>query len=536
MILFDRVSKRYANGREALNSVSFEVHTGELVFLTGRSGAGKSTVLKLIALLERPTRGTVVVNGHNTQTLKARHIAAFRRRIGVVFQDHKLLADRPVYDNVALPLAVAATPLKEIDKRVRAALDQVGLLGKERALPPELSVGEQQRVGIARAVISKPPLLIADEPTGNLDPDLSLEVMRLFRRFQDVGVTVVIATHDHHLVREFAQRVLVLENGRLQGDPRRRAALRGGDAMSLVVAVGRHLQALLGSVGRLARAPLATLLTLLVIALALALPAALRLFVTNAQPASGNFVNAVDLSVYLHTDVPLAKAQQLAQVARQRREVAAVKVIPADQGLADFRTYSGFGDALAALEDNPLPHVLHVRPRAAGQLAGGARFAAPLLRAWPEVDIVQLDADGCMRFNAILELLRRLLIIPAALLGVGVLAIIGNTIRLEISARRAEIEVTKLVGGSNAFVRRPFLYTGVLYGLGGALLAWGLIALAIVVLGEPVATLARLYGSPFAARTGAADVAALLGGGAMFGWLGAWLSAARHLRSIEPRA
>jgi len=175
-------------------------------------------VLKLIALLERPTRGAVLVNGRNTQMLKARHIAAFRRHIGVVFQDHRLLADRPVYDNVALPLAVAATPLKEIDKRVRAALDQVGLLGKERALPVELSVGEQQRVGIARAVISKPPLLIADEPTGNLDPDLSLEVMRLFRRFQDVGVTVVVATHDHHLVREFGQRVIELDNGQVHGE------------------------------------------------------------------------------------------------------------------------------------------------------------------------------------------------------------------------------------------------------------------------------------------------------------------------------
>jgi cell division transport system ATP-binding protein len=218
MIVFDRVSKRYANGREALAQVSFSVHTGEMVFLTGRSGAGKSTVLKLIALLERPTRGAVVVNGANTGTLKARHIPAFRRRIGVVFQDHKLLADRPVYDNVALPLVVAATPLKEIDKRVRAALDQVGLLGLERALPTELSVGEQQRVGIARAVISKPPLLIADEPTGNLDPDLSLEVMRLFRRFQDVGVTVLIATHDHHIVREFGQRVIVLDDGRVHGD------------------------------------------------------------------------------------------------------------------------------------------------------------------------------------------------------------------------------------------------------------------------------------------------------------------------------
>jgi len=218
MIVFDHVSKRYPNGREALTSVTFEIHTGEMVFLTGRSGAGKSTVLKLIALLERPTRGTVLVAGNNTNTLKSRHIPAFRRNIGVVFQDHRLLADRPVFDNVALPLVVAGTPLKEIDKRVRASLDQVGLLGKERMLPVELSVGEQQRVGIARAVVSKPPLLIADEPTGNLDPDLALEIMRLFRRFQDVGVTIVVATHDLHIVREFGQREIVIENGQIHGD------------------------------------------------------------------------------------------------------------------------------------------------------------------------------------------------------------------------------------------------------------------------------------------------------------------------------
>src|ERR1700753_71977 len=217
MISFDRVSKRYPNGREALSNVTFNINTGEMVFLTGRSGAGKSTVLQHIALLERPTRGTCLVNGKNTSTLRARHIPAFRRGIGMVFQDHKLLADRPVYDNVALPLVVAATPLKEIDKRVRAALDQVGLLGREGMLPYELSVGEQQRVGIARAIISKPPILIADEPTGNLDPDLSLEVMRLFRRFQDVGVTVVIATHDHHIVREFGQRVVVLDEAHVRG-------------------------------------------------------------------------------------------------------------------------------------------------------------------------------------------------------------------------------------------------------------------------------------------------------------------------------
>ena len=216
MISFEKVSKRYPNGREALSNVSFRVEAGEMAFLTGRSGAGKSTVLKHIALLERPTRGAVVVDGKNTNTVRSRHIPAFRRRIGMVFQDHKLLADRPVYDNVALPLIVADAPLKEIDKRVRAALDQVGLLGKERSSPLELSVGEQQRVGIARAVISKPSILIADEPTGNLDPDLAMEVRQLFKRFKEVGVTVVIASHDLHLVREFAQREIVLDHGHVQ--------------------------------------------------------------------------------------------------------------------------------------------------------------------------------------------------------------------------------------------------------------------------------------------------------------------------------
>src|SRR5215207_7061750 len=215
MIAFDRVSKRYPNGREALAAITFRVHAGEMVFLTGRSGAGKSTVLKLIALLERPTRGTVIVDGKNTNTLKPRHIPAFRRRIGIVFQDHKLLPDRPVHDNVALPLVVAGTPLKEIDKRVRAALDQVGLLGKESMSPLELSVGEQQRVGIARAVVSKPAILIADEPTGNLDPDLSLEVMKIFRRFSEVGVTVLVASHDIYLLEHFPVRRVRLEGGRI---------------------------------------------------------------------------------------------------------------------------------------------------------------------------------------------------------------------------------------------------------------------------------------------------------------------------------
>jgi cell division transport system ATP-binding protein len=219
MIRFDRVTKRYPNGREALSELSFELAPGEMAFLTGRSGAGKSSVLKLIALLERPSRGQVFVNGESTARLRNARVAAFRRRVGVVFQDHRLLMDRPVFDNVALPLIVADTSFREIDRRVRASLDQVGLLGRERVSPQELSVGEQQRVGIARAIVTRPPVLVADEPTGNLDAQLASEVIRLLRRLNEVGVTVLVATHDQHLVRESGMREIVLQDGRLLDQP-----------------------------------------------------------------------------------------------------------------------------------------------------------------------------------------------------------------------------------------------------------------------------------------------------------------------------
>jgi cell division transport system ATP-binding protein len=218
MIRFDQVHKRYPNGREALAGVSFSIESGALTFLTGHSGAGKSSILKLIALIERPTRGQVIVNSQNTTGVKPRGIPNFRRNLGVVFQDHKLLHDRPVADNVALPLIIAGVQRREIDKRVRAALDQVGLLGREKSLPLELSTGEQQRVGIARAVVAKPALLIADEPTGNLDPELALEIMKLFKRFSEVGVTVVVASHDVHLIDQVGARRIVLSEGRVVGE------------------------------------------------------------------------------------------------------------------------------------------------------------------------------------------------------------------------------------------------------------------------------------------------------------------------------
>jgi len=215
MIRFDSVTKRYDGTGEAIRNLSFQVDHGEMVFLTGTSGAGKSTLLKLIALIERPTRGQVLMDGRNIGRLPAREIPKHRRQLGVVFQDNKLLAERSAFDNVALPLIIAGQSDREIARRVRAALDQVGLLKKERSKPGALSLGEQQRVGIARAVVTRPRVLIADEPTGNLDPWLSLEIMKLFSRFNDIGVTMLIATHDLNLLGKLGGRRIQLANGEL---------------------------------------------------------------------------------------------------------------------------------------------------------------------------------------------------------------------------------------------------------------------------------------------------------------------------------
>ena len=218
MIKFDDVSKRYPSGQEALSHVSFQIDDGELAFVTGHSGAGKSTLLKLIMQMELPSSGQMLVNGQNLSRLTRSQLPYYRRSIGLVFQDHQLLFDRSVYDNVALPLQIAGYEQREAARRVRAALDKVGLLQKEAQKPLELSTGEQQRVGIARAVVNKPALLLADEPTVNLDPELAAEIMGLFEQFSQVGVSVLIASHDHNLIARMHHRMLRLEQGRLIGD------------------------------------------------------------------------------------------------------------------------------------------------------------------------------------------------------------------------------------------------------------------------------------------------------------------------------
>jgi len=215
MINFDAVTMRYPETGDVLRNVSFHLQKGEIAFLTGHSGAGKSTLLRLITVMERSSRGRVILDGHDLAIAKEHQLPFIRRKMGVIYQDYKLLYDRTVFDNVALPLIIAGYGHHEVTRRVRAALDKVNLTGKEKKYPLALSGGEQQRVGIARAVVNKPPIIIADEPTGNLDPELSAEIMVLFEQFQQVGVTVLIASHDISLITQLNHRVLKLEHGQL---------------------------------------------------------------------------------------------------------------------------------------------------------------------------------------------------------------------------------------------------------------------------------------------------------------------------------
>jgi cell division transport system permease protein len=301
--------------------------------------------------------------------------------------------------------------------------------------------------------------------------------------------------------------------------------------------ITRHIQALLFAAGRLARSPFSTAFTVLVIAIALTLPATFALLIASVRTVSGDFANAVNVTVYFKSDVSLDKVQQLATSARARKGVAQVRVIPADQALEDFRKDSGFGTALDALDKNPLPHAMDLQPMSDAASPAALESLQRYLAAWPEVDLVQIDSEWVLRLNAILDLLRRIVLGSGALLGLGVVAVITNTIRLEIYNRRDEIEVTKLVGGSNAFVRRPFLYTGFFYGFCGALLAAVLVWTSCQLLAAPVGRLAASYASAFAIETpGPNELGLLLALGAGLGLIGAVLSTSRHLARIEPRS
>jgi cell division transport system permease protein len=298
----------------------------------------------------------------------------------------------------------------------------------------------------------------------------------------------------------------------------------------------RHLQTLVGSLGRLSQQPFATFLTIAVIAIALALPACLHVLVQNVRVASGGWNSALDISVYMKPGATAEQAKRAADRIGQRRDVDTVTLIEADAALAEFRRNSGFGAALDALKDNPLPHALVVRPATEFRDPARVQTLSAELRKIDGVDIVQLDTEWVSRFNAILDVIRRGVFLAAVLFALGILVIIGNTIRLDIENRRDEIEVTKLVGGSDAFVRRPFLYNGVWYGLTGGLVAGLIVVSVVAVLSAPVQRIAGLYGSQFQLQgVGVVGWGALLAGGALLGWLGSFIVATRELREIEPK-
>jgi cell division transport system permease protein len=305
--------------------------------------------------------------------------------------------------------------------------------------------------------------------------------------------------------------------------------------MSINAYFARHAQVLVGSLGRIMRQPFATLMTMGVIAVALALPLFLSLLLQNARIATGNWNEAYDLSVYMDKKASSGRAQSLAKQLRQRGDVAAVRIITADQALAEFRNDSGFGKALDALSDNPLPDTLVVTPTLTASTPQGTETLKGAIAGLSDVQTVQIDTEWVKRLHAMLDLLRRVVLLTGGLLGVGIVLIVSNTIRLDILNRRAEIEVMKLVGASDGFARRPFLYSGIWYGLGGGLLALTLVAVASMVLARPVAHLAFLYGSDFRLE----GLKLVLGLGVLslavaLSWLGSWLAATRHIRAIEP--
>jgi cell division transport system permease protein len=323
----------------------------------------------------------------------------------------------------------------------------------------------------------------------------------------------------------------------LPPDAPRPARARRSPLAALSSWLERHVQTLVSSLGKLVRQPFATVLTIGVIGLGLALPACLHLVVVNASAVTAGIGKTVQLSVYLKLPMTAEQASKVRQGIAARDDVAEARLVTPEEGLKEFESLSGFGDALGALEGNPLPYVVTLRPAELFDSPEAVDTLADELRTLPEVEIVQADTEWVRRLDAILDALEQVVRVAALLLGAGVVAIAGNTIRLDINSRREEIEVIKLVGGSNAFVRRPFLYSGVWYGLGGGLLAWLMVATAVGMLAGPIERVAALYASTFRLQgLDSRAILVLVGGGAVLGWIGSWVTATYHLRRIEPTA
>ncbi len=570
MIRFEHVSKAYLGGRQALQGVTFHLQPGEMAFLTGHSGAGKSTLLKLICGIERPSAGKIWFSGHDISRLKNREVPFLRRQIGMIFQDHHLLMDRTVFDNVAIPLIIAGASYDDIRRRVSAALDKVGLLDKAKNFPIQLSGGEQQRVGIARAVVNKPAVLLADEPTGNLDDALSEGILRLFEEFNRVGVTVLMATHDMGLISRRSYRMLTLSDGHLHGGQgvnkrdamnqirqfggkfdRFRKPQGGGDgnrnapkrAKAAPKPANRKTNvfneqvryAFQGALQDLKSKPLATFLTVMVIAISLTLPSVCYMVYKNVHQAASQYYPSPQITVYLDKALDDNAAAQVVGQLQAEQGVDKVNYLSREEALGEFRNWSGFGGALDMLEENPLPAVAVVIPKLDFQGTESLNTLRDRITRINGIDEVRMDDSWFARLAALTGLVGRVAAMIGVLMVAAVFLVIGNSVRLSIFARRDTINVQKLIGATDGFILRPFLYGGALLGFTGAFLSLILSEILVMRLSSAVTEVAQVFGTKFdISGLGFDECLLLLLVCSMIGWVAAWLATVQHLRHFTP--
>ncbi len=569
MIRFEHVSKAYLGGRQALQGVTFHLQPGEMAFLTGHSGAGKSTLLKLICGIERPSAGKILFGGHEISRLKNREVPFLRRQIGMIFQDHHLLMDRTVFDNVAIPLIIAGASYDDIRRRVSAALDKVGLLDKAKNFPIQLSGGEQQRVGIARAVVNKPAVLLADEPTGNLDDALSEGILRLFEEFNRVGVTVLMATHDIGLISRRSYRMLTLSDGHLHGGPvnkrdainqirqfgnrfdRFRKPQGGGDGNRTTpkrqkaapkpasrktnVFNEQVRYAFHGALQDLKSKPLATFLTVMVIAISLTLPSVCYMVYKNVNQAASQYYPSPQITVYLDKALDDNAAAQVVGQIQAEQGVEKVNYLSREDALGEFRNWSGFGGALDMLEENPLPAVAVVIPKLDFQGTDSLNTLRDRITHLQGIDEVRMDDSWFARLAALTGLVGRVAAMIGVLMVAAVFLVIGNSVRLSIFARRDTINVQKLIGATDGFILRPFLYGGALLGFSGAFLSLILSEILVMRLSSAVTEVAQVFGTKFdISGLGFDECLLLLLVCSMIGWVAAWLATVQHLRHFTP--
>lgn len=570
MIRFEQVSKAYLGGRQALQGVTFHLQPGEMAFLTGHSGAGKSTLLKLICGIERPSAGKIFFSGHEISRLKSREVPFLRRQIGMIFQDHHLLMDRTVYDNVAIPLIIAGASGDDIRRRVSAALDKVGLLDKAKNFPIQLSGGEQQRVGIARAVVNKPAVLLADEPTGNLDEALSEGILRLFEEFNRVGVTVLMATHDLGLISSRPYRVLTLSDGHLHGGIR----VNKRDAMNQIRQFGSKFDRLRNAAGGggggrnapkrpkaapnpasrksnvfneqvryawhgalqdLKSTPLATFLTVMVIAISLTLPSVCYMVYKNVSSAASQYYPSPQITVYLEKTLDDDAAARVVGQLQAEQGVDKVNYLSRDEALGEFRNWSGFGGALDMLEENPLPAVAIVVPKLDFQSTEALNTLRDRVSRIQGVDEVRMDDSWFARLSSLTGLVGRVSAMIGVLMVAAVFLVIGNSVRLSIFARRDTINVQKLIGATDGFILRPFLYGGAMLGFSGAFLSLILSEILVMRLSSAVTEVAKVFGTQFElSGLGFDECLLMLIVCSMIGWVAAWLATVQHLRHFTP--